>query len=360
MKKALCLICGIFLFLTSCTTQSYEREVRIVVSNSNAYDLDSVVQGVSLSAVLDSLRTQDHNMLTLFDEQGRQVCTQLFDNGVQQLLLFECSVLAQGESSYTLRQEAPLAEDKLAISAEISRGMALRRQLDELRQTIATARWDTVPMLQHQADSLTRLLDVSLLGGYAYPSTDALPRIPAYSSTGSQSRNPWQYRKLDILSEGPLMCAYQLTYDTLYIQSDTLIEHRTLAMQRGTDLTIVRHLLENAGHLDTLLQCSQLYAGLPCYSSDSLIVDESLSYLAIQHSDSTTTGIFAPQQTGSMRSIENRLAAFLLPMQPDSLLTYYTLRPSSAPSPLSLSKAQQELQRMHDAPLSVRLSVQQR
>lgn len=348
MKKALCLICGIFLFLTSCTTQSYEREVRIVVGNSNAYDLDSVVQGVSLSAVLDSLRTQDYSLLTLVDEQGRQVRTQLFDNGEQRLLLFECSVLAQGESSYTLRQEAPLTDDQLAISTEISRGMALRRQLDELRQTIATARWDTVPMLQQQADSLTHLLDVSLLGGYAYLTPGASPR------------NPWQYRNLDILTEGPLMCAYQLTYDTLYIQSDTLVEHRTLAMQRGTDLTIVRQLMENAGHQDTLLQCSQLYAGLPCYSSDSLIVDESLSYLAIQHSDSTTTGIFAPQQAGSIRSLENRLAAFLLPMQPDSLLTYYSLRSSSAPSSLSLTKAQQELQRMHDAPLSVRLSVQNR
>lgn len=340
-----------FLLLSSCMNQQSERSVQLVVSNTSLHDLHGVVSGLSLQSVMDSLLVDEANSIAVLDEQGKPVMTQIFDNGQQKLLLFECSVLAEGESTYTLsasaRVSASTDSNTLPIAHELRRLQQIRTQADTVRAHLATAlyNWE-INECTREADSLMRLLDVTLLGGRLYP-------YPA-----SAPRNPWNYSQFSILAEGPLMCAYQLHYDTLRLAGDTLVEHRTLVMQRGSHLTIVRDLLENAGHQDTLQQLNQLAIALPCQLSDSLVVDQVHSYLAIEHHDSIATGLFVPSQTQSLRMADSRQSAFLLPFLPDSIMTYYVAHDlSSSSTPLTLPDLQQELMQMHDAPLNVRIVV---
>ena len=331
--------------------QQSARSVQLVVSNSSLHTLHGVVSGLSLQSVMDSLQTNDASSIAMLDEQGKPVTTQIFDNGQQKLLLFECSVLAEGESTYTLSASttasASTDSHTLPIAHELRRLQQIRTQADTARAHLATAiyNWE-INERTLVVDSLMRLLDVTLLGGRLYP-------YPA-----SAPRNPWNYRQFSTLAEGPLMCVYQLHYDTLRIAGDTLVEHRTLVMQRGSHLTIVRDLLENAGHQDSLQQLDQLAIALPCLQSDSLVVDQALSNLAIEHRDSTATGLFVPSQTQSLRMADSRQAAFLLPFTPDSILTYYVAHDlSSSSTPLTLPNLQQELMQTHDAPLNVRIVV---
>lgn len=310
--------------LTACQLQTRNRIVQLIVSNDNDYDVNGVVNGISLQTVMDSLLTQDASSIQALDEQGRPVLTQIFDNGEQLLLLFECSALAHGESTYTLTANAnqqSVTTDILPIAAE------LRCQQD----------------IQAQGDSLVHLLDVSMLGGSLLPYPATTPR------------HPWNHVKLDVLAEGPLMCAYQLHYDTLYAVGDTLVEHRTLVMQRGSNLTIVRALLEEAAHLDTLRQLYQFAVTLPCQVSDSLIVDEAHDYLVIERNDTTALGLFVPDASQVYHQPDMRQEGFLLPFTPGKTLTWYV----ASGHTLTLPSAQKQLLQMHDAPLSICIVVHQ-
>lgn len=341
------------LLLGSCAEKRTDRVVHLVVSNENDYDVRNVVSGLSVQSVMDSLHATDASAILLTDAQGQPVQTQLFDNGEQRLLLFECSVLANGESTYTLSTTTAASDavacpaaDPLPIAAELRRLQGIHAEADSARASLATAlyNWE-INERQHRLDSLMLSLDVSLLGGRLYP-------YPA-----SSPRNPWSYRHLDVLAEGPLMCAYQLHYDTLRVAGDTLVEHRTLMMQHGSHITIVRDQMENVARHDTLLQLDQLAVTLPRHSSDSLVVREDLGYLALERLDSTAIGLFVPDATQALHLAESRQVAFLLPFAADTTFTYYVATSAPDSAVLTLPKALQELQQMHDAPLRVRIVV---
>ncbi len=345
-QLALCAF--MLLCLASCIEKRSARNVQLIISNSSSHDKQGVVNGISLQAVLDSLQVSEASTIAILDEQGQPVTTQLFDNGQQKLLLFECSVLANGESTYTISTKADgyPQQPALPIAERLRSLQPIRIEADSARVLLASAvyNWE-INERTRQLDSIMQLLDVSLLGGSLYPYPNSAPR------------NPWNYRKLDILSEGPLMCAYQLHYDTLRLAGDTLVEHRTLAMQRGSHMTLVRDVMENAGHLDSLLQLRQLAIALPRQRTDSLIVRESLSYLILADADTDARGLMVPGQVQSLSTADSRQAAFLLPFTPDSVLTYFVANSAAPTEPFSLADVQQELSQMQDAPLSVRIVV---
>lgn len=320
--------------LSSCTKQT-TRTVRLVVCNSNIYDVNGVVTGVSAQAVMDSLHIQDAHSIALFDEQGEPVATQLFDNGEQLLLAFECSVIAQGETTYTVRAGHT---GTLPLLPEASH----MHQLFE-EQTV---------------DSLRPLLDVSLLGGLInpYPALTTAPASPlTYSSA---PRNPWDYTHYDILAEGTLLCAYELHYDTLFVDGDSLLEHRTLLLQKGTPLTIVRDRFENVGRRDTLLQLKQLTVALNSLSSDSLLFDERRSFLAIQRADSSATGISFPEAQSLTKLAAAGQTGFLIPYQPDSVITFFVANNSLKGDPQTFSKTLEELKKLQDPPLTTHIVIQ--
>lgn len=345
-QLALCAF--MLLCLASCIEKQTVRNVQLIISNSSNHDKQGVVNGISLQAVMDSLQVREASSIAILDEQGQPVTTQLFDNGQQKLLLFECSVLANGESAYTLSTKAANQQPlpPLPIAEQLRRLQQINIQADSARARLASAvyNWE-INERTRQLDSILQLLDVSLLGGSLYPYPNSAPR------------NPWNYRKLDILSEGPLMCAYQLHYDTLRLAGDTLVEHRTLAMQRGSHITLVRDVMENAGHQDTLLLLNQLAIALPRQRTDSLIVRESLSYLILADADSGAKGLMVPGKSQSLTAADSRQVAFILPFTPDSVLTYFVANSAIPAEPLSLTDAQQELSQMQDAPLRARIVV---
>lgn len=310
----------LILWLPSCTQQT-TRTVRLVVCNSNNYDVSGVVTGISVQAVLDSLHIKNTQTITLHDDQGNPVPTQLFDNGEQMLLLFECSVLAEGETAYTVQEGAPFTGQKLSIAQK------MRQWFEEQKD-----------------DSTRQLLDVTLLGGSISPDASI--------------RNPWNYQRSEVLSEGALLCGYRLHYDTLFINNDTLLEHRTLIMQKGTPLTIVITQFENAGRQDTLLLFHQLAVKVPCHTSDSLMFNTKQSYMAIQRPDNSALGLYALHSDEAEMITEPGHAGFHIPCHTDSTITLMVASPSMSDDTLSLSRTLAELQHLQDPALITRIVVQ--
>lgn len=318
--------------LSSCTQQT-TRTVRLVVCNSNIYDVNGVVTGVSAQAVMDSLHIQDAHSIALFDEQGEPVATQLFDNGEQLLLAFECSVIAQGETTYTVREGLPTAGEVLPIANDMRR-------------------W----VKEQAVDSLRPLLDVMILGGSITPSAN------------TSMPNPWDYKRFEVLAEGPLLCAYRLHYDTLLVNNDTLIEHRTLVMQQGTPLTIVRTCFENAGHQDTLMLFNQLAVKVPRYRTDLMTTYPQESFKIIeQRADSTVFGLRVNVPTPGVKEqhpAEEIPETFLdftgyyLPCQPDSTVTIFVASASQPGDSTAFNRIFGAMMRLPDPPLTTRIVVQ--
>ena len=88
------------LAVLSACQQKKGHNVTIVVTNPTDRDIAGVIEGVPLKAVLDSLGVNEGTAIKLTDEMGKPVATQIFNNGQEDLLLFECNTLANGESSY--------------------------------------------------------------------------------------------------------------------------------------------------------------------------------------------------------------------------------------------------------------------
>lgn len=317
--------------LSSCTKQT-TRTVRLVVCNSNNYDVNGVVAGVSAQAVMDSLHIHDAQSIALFDEQGKPVVTQLFDNGEQLLLAFECSVLAQGEQAYTVQVGHPVDSPLLPIAEEMNR-------------------W----VKEQAVDSLRPLLDIMTLGGSISPSAN------------TSMPSPWDYKRFEVLAEGPLLCAYRLHYDTLLVNNDTLIEHRTLVMQQGTPLTIVRTYFENAGHQDTLLLFRQLAVKVPRRLADRMTTHPQESLKVVVRADSTVFGLRVQVPTLGVRNqqpaeeiSENILdfSGYYLPCQPDSTVTFFVASSSQPGDPSAFNRIFEALQRLPDPPLTTRIVVQ--
>ena len=84
----------------SACQQKNGHDVTIVVTNPTDRDIAGVIEGVPLKAVLDSLGVKEGTSIKLTDEMGKLVPTQIFNNGNEDLLLFETNTLANGESSY--------------------------------------------------------------------------------------------------------------------------------------------------------------------------------------------------------------------------------------------------------------------
>lgn len=336
------ILCFSVILFNACDKKTTTRSVQVIISNTTDQDAVNVVMGVSLQAAADSLEVSDSEPIIVLDDRGSQVATQVFDNGQQKLLLFECSVIANGECAYKLQTGTPLIGEVLSVANEIDRTKNIRMQIDSIRNDKNNKSEESKA---HLTDSLVHLLDATLLGGRV-----SLP---------STARAPWNYSQLNTISEGTLMCAYQLKYDTLYVAGDTLVENRTLVMQRGSCITIVRDLFENAGRHDTLIQSKSLNIGLPVAKGDSLVLKDSLSYLAIQHNDSVSTGICVPNQQQFLRLADNHLAAFQLSFLPDSILTYYVVSDkANGTSPLTLQRVESELQQLHNPGMTARIIVQ--
>lgn len=323
--------------LSSCTKQT-TRTVHLVVCNSNSYDVSGVVTGVSAQTVMDSLRIKDAQSITLFDEQGKPVVTQLFDNGEQLLLLFECSVIAQGEQDYTVQSGRPVSNP------------SLHDGVPSLPVASQMRRW----VKEQETDSLRALLDITLLGGSITPSSD------------TSMPTPWDYKRFEVLAEGPLLCAYRLHYDTLLVNNDTLIEHRTLVMQQGTPLTIVRDCFENAGHQDTLLLFNQLDVKMPCSLTDSLVVRPQEAFMVIQRADSSALGLsvltsdsgLGVQRPAEVIPTHLGYSGFSLPCQPDSTVTIFVASTCQPGDTTAFNRIYETLQRLPDPPLTTRIVIQ--
>ena len=102
----------------SACQQKKGHNVTIVVTNPTNRDIAGVIEGVPLKAVLDSLGVNEGTAIKLTDEMGKPVATQIFNNGQENVLLFECNTLANGESSYyvTVRKAS---EPDLSVSSAV-------------------------------------------------------------------------------------------------------------------------------------------------------------------------------------------------------------------------------------------------
>ena len=98
--KRIFIILAIALAVFSACQQKNGHDVTIVVTNPTDRDIAGVIEGVPLKAVLDSLGVKEGTSIKLTDEMGKPVATQIFNNGNEDLLLFETNTLANGESSY--------------------------------------------------------------------------------------------------------------------------------------------------------------------------------------------------------------------------------------------------------------------
>ena len=273
------------LTLCSACHQEHKKEVKLIVSNDTQHDAFGVVDGISLKAVLDSLGVPAGTPITLTDEIGDHVTTQIFNNGQEDLLLFESATLANGESTYFVHigvdpkagevipavfvKHYPQRKDDLAWENESSIWRAYGPELQatgeraygydiwckndkelccDERMLTALAGWAAADSLRElgekaKADSIDHAGSFHLdhgkgmdcyavgqtLGGGTAALLDTLGHI-AY---------PWAWKSHRILADGPLLAAFELDYDTLRVGCDNVIEHRTIVTQEGTRFNLI-------------------------------------------------------------------------------------------------------------------------
>lgn len=389
------------LLLCSCAQQQGERVVTLVVSNMTAHDAIGVVDGISLDAVCDSLGVKASTPLTVRDDHGNVVCTQRFNNGEQDLLLFESHTLANGESTYTVEAGHPDTAfasavmvkcypdrmDDLAWENESGIWRAYGPQLknaDEkaygydiwcknTRQLVADERYRKYLSGCELADSL-RSLGLYATADSALHATslqenhgDGLDTYSVGPTLGGGTAAlidngkiayPWSYRKCEILAEGPLLAAFRLTYDTTCVAGDTLVERRTIVAQKGSRFNIVNV------RYDGLRQTLPVAVGIAFHGDpDSVRLSTEGRYICYSDpSDKRDSaegrvlvGVYSPSLTTTSLELGHLLATS--DYKPGDTFTYYMGSGWSLGDCPSLDIMEEELRQMCDAPRTVRIEV---
>lgn len=391
----------IALLLTACTQQQGERIVSLVVSNPTQHDAMGVVDGISLNAICDSLGVTPDVPLTVLDEDGKPVCTQIFDNGTEKLLLFESHTLANGESSYTVKagvpdstfapsvfvKHYPRRKDDLTWENESSIWRAYgpnlkdtdehaygydiwckntTRLVTEERYWKFFRGWEMADSLnalelRAQADSTVRAMTFHENHGDGLDAYSVGPTLGGGTSAlfpNGRIAYPWSWRSHKILAEGPLLAAFELTYDTTYVAGDTLVEHRTIVTQKGTRYNIVNVSYEG------LTQTLPIVAGIVFHGeADSVRLSTAGHYIC--YSDPSDrkessegrvlVGIYSPTLTQT--SLEQGHLLAISEYTPGETFTYYMGAGWSRGDCPSLDVMTAELQQMSDKPRQVRIVV---
>lgn len=405
MKFPYYMVIALGLTLSACQKQA-PRQVTLVVSNETDHDIAGVIDGVPLQAVLDSLRVPAGTPLTIRDELGKSVTTQIFDDGATQLLLFETNTLAHGESIYYLSighdsiQEAtssavsikhyPQRKDDLLWENESAMWRAYGPELQtsgerafgydiwckNTKQLIGDTRMLNALANWERADSLRKLEQPELLaiadsigestnfhhdhgdGMDCYAVGPTLGGGTAALLNDGQIVFPWAWKRHKILANGPLLAAVRLDYDTLYVGADTVFEHRTIITQKGTRFNIIN--VEYEG----LTTQHEIAVGIAYHSSDdSIRFNIANKYMA--YADPTDQpernpgrvliGTYVPSMTRT--ALEQGHLLCIGRYQPGETFTYYLGSGWSKGDCPSLSTMEKELKQMQEPARTVRIVV---
>ena len=390
--------------LTACQ-QRGQSHVFVIVSNNTQHDAMNVVDGVPLQALLDSLGAPADATIRLTDEQGQPVCTQIFDNGTEELLLFESCTLAGGESRYTATI-ASSQDAAVADSSAVYVGLFPKRK-DDLTWENESSIWRAYgPTLQASGErafgydiwckstkrSVTEERYYKFFRGYELAdSLHALGLDAAADSTvhamtfhidhgdgmdcyavgptlggGTAALlspeggiiYPWAWRSHQILANGPLLAAFKLDYDTLLVGNDTVFEHRTIVTQKGTRFNII-----NVTY-DGLSSPHDIAVGIVYHDwPDSVRLDDKGRYIA--YSDPSDqpgndpgrvlVGAYIP--TLQRTALEQGHLLGIAHYTPGDTFTYYMGSGWSKGDCPSLEQMCSELQQLSEAPRSTRIMV---
>ena len=367
--------------------------------------MQGVVSGIPLAPVLDSLGVSAGTPLKLTDEMGRHVTTQIFNNGEQDVLLFESNTLANGESSYyvSVRKPSdptytdssavfikhyPQRKDDLCWENESSiwraygpelqatnerafgydiwcknskellcddrmltalRGWAMRDSLHEIGQHALA---DSIGHAGSFHEDHGKGMDCYAVGPTLGGGTAALLNEGAIVF-------PWAWKKHTILANGPLVAAVRLDYDTIYVGTDTVMEHRTIITQKGTRFNIINV------EYDGLSAEHEIAVGI-AFHGDEDSVRLSKDYKYIAYSDPTDQpardpgrvliGAYIPTLTRT--ALEQGHLLGIAKYKPHEVFTYYMGSGWSKGDCPSLSAMTRELKQLGgEEPESVRIVV---
>lgn len=389
------------LLLNACNQQQGNRIVTLVVSNTTPHDAMGVVDGISLAAVCDSLGASSDAQLTVMDENGSPVCTQIFDNGQEKLLLFESSTLAYGESTYTVSvgspdtvfapsvfvKQYPRRKDDLAWENESSIWRAYGPELKETgerafgydiwckntKRLVTEERYwkffrgyelaDSLHALDlhAQADSTVHAMTFHENHGDGLDAYSVGPTLGGGTSAlfpNSHIAFPWSYRSYQVLAEGPLLAAFTLTYDTTYVAGDSIVEHRTIVTQKGTRYNIINVQYEG------LSQDMPVVAGIVFHGEpDSVRLNTEMKYICYSDpSDKRDSaegrvlvGLYSPSLTQT--SLEQGHLLAISEYKPGDTFTYYMGAGWSRGDCPTLDTMEAELKQMSEESRKVRIVV---
>lgn len=387
--------------LTACH-QSQSHTVAVVVTNLTDQDAFNVIDGIPLKALQDSLGVSNGTNIRLINELGREVCTQVFDNGTENILLFESNTLANGESIYyastgqsTLNPDSiqtsvfvkqyPQRKNDLIWENEsaIWRASGPETQLQgeriygydiwckntsemvaDERMLTAIAHWakaDSLRALEQnqRADSISRagsLYEDHGNGMDCYSVGSNLGGGTAALLNEGSIVYPWAWKTHEILANGPLLAAIRLNYDTLFVGNDTVFEHRTIVTQKGTRFNIINVNYEG------LRQGHEIAVGLAYHSDDdSIRLNREGKYIA--YSDPTDQpgknpgrvliGAYLP--TMKRVALEQSHLLGIADYKPGDTFTYYLGSGWSKGDCPSLSAMIKELKQMQEPARTIKI-----
>lgn len=405
MKQYILYIIALGLTLSACQKQT-QRQVALIVSNETDRDISGVIDGVPLQAILDSLKVPAGTPLTIKDELGQSVTTQIFEDGATQVLLFETSTLAHGESIYyvsigkdSLQEQAepavfvrqyPQRKDDLLWENESAMWRAYgptlqasgerafgydiwckntKEMIGDRRMLIALANWSKADSLRalEQPELLPMADSIAESTNFHHDHGDGMDCYAVGPTLGGGTAAllndglivyPWAWKRHKILANGPLLSAVRLDYDTLYVGSDTVMEHRTIIAQKGTRFNIV-----NVSY-DGLTQPHEIAVGIVYHSwDDSIKFNLANKYMA--YSDPTDQpernpgrvliGAYVPTMTRT--ALEQGHLMCISNYKPGETFTYYLGSGWSKGDCPSLSAMEKELKQLQEPARTVRIVV---
>lgn len=402
MKKHLLILAAALGMLSACQ-QKTSRDVTIVVSNPTDAGITGVIDGIPLKPVLDSLGVEAGTPILLTDEMGKQVTTQIFNNGQEDLLLFESNTLANGESTYYVSvrkanepvievpsavfiKHYPQRKDDLCWENESSIWRAYGPELQatnerafgydiwckNTKETICDDRMLTALRGWAMRDSLHAIGEHQLADSIGHAGSfhedhgkgmDCYAVGPTLGGGTAALLNegaivyPWAWKTHKILANGPLLGAVRLDYDTIYVGADTVIEHRTIITQKGTRFNIINV------EYDGLTQKHEIAVGIVWHGDeDSVRIDAANKYIA--YSDPTDqpqrnpgrvlVGAYVPTLTRT--AFEQGHVLAIANYKPGDTFTYYMGSGWSKGDCASLSIMTKELKELgQEKPREVRI-----
>lgn len=396
-------ITALGLGLSACQSNEV-RQVSLIVENNSSHDAMGVIDGIPLQTLLDSLKAPAGTPLTLTDETGQHVATQIFNDGSQDLLLFETHTLAKSESTYYVSVGQDSAQADVVSSVAIKH---YPRRKDDLLWENESALWRAYGptlqatgerafgydiwckntkellgdrrMLTHldchaQADSLYKLEQPELI-----PMADSLRAVSTFHRDHGDGMDcyavgatlgggtaallneghivyPWAWKSHKILANGPLLAAVRLDYDTLFVGNDTVMEHRTIIAQKGTRFNIINVTF------DGLTSAHEIAVGIVYHGwDDSIRTNANDKFIAYsdptdqpdQNPGRVEIGAYIPTLTRT--TVEQGHILGIAPYEPGKTFTYYMGSGWSKGDCPSLKHMTDELKALNDEPRTVRI-----